>query len=177
MSTTMQDTVTEGVIGVFDTLDEAEATIRRMGTEGYPIEELSIVGRDVRSETAVHGFITTGDVTKTGAGAGAWVGGIFGLLTGAALLVVPGVGPLFVAGPLVASLLGGVEGAVVGGAAGGGLGAVIGHFVAARHIPKYEQHLEAGRYLVVATGSGAALERAQRLISDHSDDVVRHDAA
>ncbi|MGH3842368.1 MAG: general stress protein [Pseudonocardiaceae bacterium] len=61
-----------------------------------PAEQVSIVGQDLHSETHVHGFVTTGDVAKTGAKTGAWVGGLFGVLTGAALLFVPGVGALVV---------------------------------------------------------------------------------
>jgi hypothetical protein len=91
------------------------------------------------------GFVGSGDVAKTGAATGAWVGGLFGVLTGAALLFVPGVGALIVLGPLAAGALAAAEGAV----AGGGLGAVLGHFIAKRHVPKYSRHLEAGKYLVL----------------------------
>jgi len=89
--------------------------------------------------------VHTGDVARSGAHAGAWVGGLFGVLSGAAMLFVPGVGPLVVLGPLVTGVVGAAEGAV----AGGGLGALLGHFVAKRHIPMFSQHLSGGNYLVV----------------------------
>ncbi|MGH3781929.1 MAG: hypothetical protein ACRDRO_15235 [Pseudonocardiaceae bacterium] len=110
-----------------------------------PAEQVSIVGQDLHSETHVYGFVTTGDVAKTGAKSGAWVGGLFGVLTGAALLFVPGVGLLVVLGPLAAGALTAAEGA----AAGGGLGAVLGHFIAKKHVPKYSRHLQEGNYLVL----------------------------
>lgn len=56
----------------------------------------------------MHGYVTACDTSKTGAKTGAW----FGVLVGTGLLGVPGVGPLLVADPLAAVLLGGVEGAV-----------------------------------------------------------------
>ena len=87
-------------------------------------------------------FVTTGEVAKTGAKSGAWVGGLFGVLTGASLLFIPGVGALVVLGPLAA-------GAPEGAAAGGGLGAVPGHFIAQKHVPHYSRHLQAGNYLVL----------------------------
>ena len=60
--------------------------------------------------------VTAGSVAKDGAKVGAWSGGLFGLLIGAAFLILPGVGPVVIAGPLAAASLGGVEGAL-GGAA------------------------------------------------------------
>jgi hypothetical protein len=123
----------------------AEAAVRTLLDQGVPSEQVSIVGQDLHSETHVHGFVTTGEVAKAGAKTGAWVGGLFGVLTGAALLFVPGVGALVVLGPLAAGALAAGEGA----AAGGGLGAVLGHFIAKKHVPKYSRHLEAGNYLVL----------------------------
>jgi hypothetical protein len=118
-----------------------------------PAGQVSIVGQDLHSETQVHGFVSTGDVAKTGAKTGAWVGGLFGVLSGAALLFVPGVGALVVLGPLAAGAVAAAEGA----AAGGGLGAVLGHFIAKKHVPKYSRHLEAGNYLVLRHQPQASL--------------------
>src|SRR4029453_4704835 len=42
-------------------------------------------------------------------------GGVWGLLFGAAFFFIPGIGPVVLAGPLVASLVGALEGAVVVG--------------------------------------------------------------
>ncbi len=47
-----------------------------------------------------------------------WFGGLFGLCVGAAFLVLPGIGPVVVAGPLTAALVGGIEGALAGTALG-----------------------------------------------------------
>lgn len=77
-------------------------------------------GRPARSERQIHGYITTGQVVGTGAGMGAWMGGIFGLLVGAAFVWVPGVGPLLVAGPPAAARLGGILNAVLHGLRGDG---------------------------------------------------------
>lgn len=137
--------LTGAVVGVYGSMKDAEEAVRTLLEQGVPAGQVSIVGQDLHSETQVHGFVTTGDVAKTGAKSGAWVGGLFGVLTGAALLFVPGVGALVVLGPLAAGALAAAEGA----AAGGGLGAVLGHFIAKKHVPKYSAHLEAGNYLVL----------------------------
>jgi heat induced stress protein YflT len=136
---------TGAVVGVYKSMQDAESAVRTLLEQGVPAGQVSIVGQDLHSETQVHGFVTTGDMAKTGAKSGAWVGGLFGVLTGAALLFVPGVGALVVLGPLAAGAVAAAEGAV----AGGGLGAVLGHFIAKKHVPKYSRHLEAGNYLVL----------------------------
>src|SRR5215469_3996985 len=110
------------VVGVYAQLDQAEEAVRALGQGGFPIQHVSILAANLGSEKKVHGFVTSCDVAKSSARTGAWVGGIFGLLVGAAFLWVPGVGPLIVAGSLSSALLGGVEGAVAGAATTGLLG-------------------------------------------------------
>lgn len=139
-------------VGVYKSMHYAEEAVRILLAQGVPASELSVIGQDLRSQTQIHGFVTTGDVAKSGATAGAWTGGLFGVLSGTALLLVPGVGPLLVLGPLAAGAVAAAEGAVTGG----GLGALLGHFIAKRHIPKFRGHLEAGSYLVVRHGPDAA---------------------
>lgn len=137
---------TDAVVGVYESMKDAESAVHALLEQGVPAGQVSIVGQDLHSETHVHGFVTTGgDVAKTGAKGGAWVGGLFGVLTGAALLFVPGGGALIVLGPLAAGAVAAAEGA----AAGGGMGAVLGHFIAEKHVPKYSERLEAGNYLVL----------------------------
>ncbi|MGH7870080.1 MAG: hypothetical protein ACREP9_21190, partial [Candidatus Dormibacteraceae bacterium] len=118
-------------------------------------------------------LVTTADVAGTGAKSGAWVGGLFGVLTGAALLFVPAVGALVVLGPLAAGALAATEGAV----AGGGLGAVLGHFIAKKHVPKYSDHLQAGNYLVLRhQGQASDVQKLQQDTTpvevDHHEDLI-----
>lgn len=154
-------TATQSVIGVFGSLSEAETAVRQLDRSGFPIEQVSIVTKDLESEKEVHGYVTTGDIAARGAGMGVWVGGIFGLLIGAAFIWVPGSGPLLVAGPFATALLGALEGAAVGGAGGGLLGALAGLGVSRQHILKYEDALRAGKYLVIAHGTSDELSRAR----------------
>ena len=161
-----------GVIGVYRSMSDAETAIRTLIETGFPSDKVSLIGQDLTTETQVHGFVTTGDVAKGGAKAGAWVGGIFGVLAGAALLVVPGVGPVLVLGPLAAGAVGAAEGAT----GGAGLGALMGHFIARRHVPKYSRHVEAGRFLLVVHGSPDEVARAHEILArSGAAEVERHD--
>ncbi|MDY0323455.1 MAG: hypothetical protein RBR24_05515 [Candidatus Carbobacillus sp.] len=117
-------------------------------------------------------FVTAGDVAKTGAGTGAWVGGLFGLLVGAGFFWVPAVGPVMVIGSLASMLLGGVEGAAVGAASGGLLGALVGWGVSHQHILKYESEIKGGKYLVIAHGTQEEVDRAKALLEETDPESV-----
>lgn len=163
--------IDQGTVAVYDSMEDATAAVQRLSKEGFPTEHVSILTQNLESTTDVHGFVTTGDVAKRSAGVGATFGGIFGLLTGAALLVVPGVGPLVVAGSLAATLIAAAEGAIGVGALSGLVGAATGHFVSKKHIPKLTEHLTAGRYLLIAQSTDAdQLDRARELLGEHAVD-------
>jgi hypothetical protein len=153
------------VVGVYETLGEAENAVRSLGDGGFPIQQVSIIAQHLEDDRRVHGYVTSCDVAKSSAATGAWVGGIFGLLVGAAFLWVPGVGPLVVAGSLAAVLLGGAEGAVAGAAASGLLGWLIGLGISREKILKYEEAVRAGKYLVVAHGTPEAVTTAQEILT------------
>lgn len=162
------------VVGVYKTLGEAEEAVRSLGDGGFPIEQVSIIAQHLKDDRRVHGYVTSCDVAKSAATTGAWVGGVFGLLAGAAFLWVPGVGPLVVAGSLAAVLLGGVEGAVVGAATTGLLGWLVGLGISREKILKYEQAVRAGKFLVVAHGTAEAVMYARELLTGSPAEHLDH---
>ena len=155
----------QAVVGIYGHLDVAEAAVKTLGEGGFPIDHVSIIAKDLGSEKKVHGFVTSCDVAKSAARTGAWVGGIFGLLVGAAFLWVPGVGPLIVAGSLASAMLGGVEGAVAGAATAGVLGWLTSLGISRQHILKYEESVKAGKYLLIAHGPPEEVKKAQAVLA------------
>jgi hypothetical protein len=153
------------VVGVYTSIDAAEAAVQKLGQGGFPIQHVSILTKDLGSEKKVHGFVTSCDVAKSAARTGAWVGGIFGLLVGAAFVWLPGVGPLIVAGSLTSALMGGLEGAVAGAALTGVLGWLGAIGISKEHILKYEETVKAGKVLVVAHGTPDEVKKAQGILS------------
>ncbi len=129
------------------------------------MQNLSIIGKDFQAVERPLGFVTTGDVAKSGAKVGAWTGGLFGLLVGAAFLILPGVGPVVIAGPLAAALLGGIEGAMAGAAFGGLTGALVGLGISKDKAIRYESQVKAGKFLVTLRGDGPQIERAKSLFA------------
>jgi uncharacterized membrane protein len=165
------------VVGIYHTMSAAEEAVHTLDRAGFPLKQVSIVAQNLESEKEIQGYITAGDVAASGAGTGAWVGGLFGLLVGAAFIWVPGFGPLLVAGPLAAVLLGGVEGAVVGAASGGLLGALVGWGISKQHILKYEEKVKSGKYLVIAHGDAETVSKAHTILEGTNvEELVVHDA-
>ena len=160
------------VVGVYTTLGDAEAAVRSLGDGGFPIQSVSVVAQDLTDDRRVHGYVTAGDVAKSSAVTGAWMGGIFGLLVGAAFLWVPGVGPLVVAGSLASVLLGGVEGAAAAAAVSGLLGWLFALGISKEKILKYEEAVKAGKFLVVAHGPAEAVAQARAILADSGAEHV-----
>jgi hypothetical protein len=134
-------------------------------SDGYDMKKLSIIGKDYQSEEHVTGYYNTGDRMLNWGKQGAFWGGIWGLLFGSAFFLVPGVGPLLVAGPLVGWFIGALEGAaVVGGLSALGA-ALVSIGIPHNSIVQYETELKSGKLLLVAHGSATDIERARLLLN------------
>jgi hypothetical protein len=168
------------VIAVYPDHASAEDAVRRLQADGIDMKNVSIIGKDFQAVEKPLGFVTPGSVAKDGAKVGAWSGGLFGLLIGAAFLIVPGVGPVVIAGPLAAALLGGAEGALGGAAFGGLMGALVGLGVSKDKAIRYESEVKAGKFLVTLQGDAAQIERARYFVDNdaaESSEVVEQPTA
>ena len=90
------------VVAIYDTHSEAETAIRDLQKMGFDMTKLSIVGKDYHTDEDVVGYYTTGDRMKSWGKSGAFWGGFWSLLFGSGVFLIPGIGPLLVAGPIVA---------------------------------------------------------------------------
>jgi hypothetical protein len=156
------------VVAIFKTHADAETAVRDLQRGGFDLKKLSIVGKDYQTDEHAVGFYNTGDRMKYWGKLGAFWGGLWGLLFGAAFLFVPGLGPVVMAGPLVASIIAGLEGAV----AVGGLSA-IGAGLFSIGIPKdsvvqYEVALKANQFLLIAHGTAQEVAKARDILKSSS---------
>ena len=95
---------------------------------------------------------------------GAFWGGVWGMLFGSAFFFIPVLGPIAVAGPLVAWIVGALEGApVVGGLSVLGA-ALVGIGIPEDSVVKYETELQAGKFVLIVHGTGAEIDRAHSLL-------------
>ena len=149
------------VVAVFESHNQAEDAIRELQKSGFDMKKLSIVGKDYHSDEHVVGYYNTGDRMMYWGKLGAFWGGLWGMLFGSAFFLIPGVGPLLVAGPLVAWIVGALEtAAVVGGLSALGA-ALVSIGIPKNSVLQYEANLKAGKFLLILHGTPQEVERAR----------------
>ena len=154
------------VVAVYSSHEEAENAVKELQRSGIDMHNLSIIGKDTHTDEHVVGYYNAGDRMKYWGKTGAFWGGFWGLLFGSAFFAIPGIGPVLVAGPVVAWIIGALEGAAVVG----GLSA-IGAGLYSMGIPKdsvlqYELALKTDHFLLMVHGTAKAVETARGVIEN-----------
>lgn len=159
------------VVGTYDNIQTAYAVANDLISAGYSRNDISVIANDVKNEYAPHmsaadvntvdvnSVDTTDDVAK-GAGIGAAIGGLGGLLVGLGALAIPGVGPVIAAGPLLAALTGAGVGAVTGGI----VGALVDLGIPDEEAHIYSEGLRRGHVLVIAQAPDSSATAVTQLM-------------
>jgi uncharacterized membrane protein len=146
------------VVAVFDSLEAAKEALAELETAKIPADCVSLVTNSVERQTPQTETMQYGDDTASDAAKGAGAGGLLGLLLGAPLLAIPGVGLMLVAGPLAM----GITGAIVGGF----LGSMAGWGVGEDHVAAYEQQVREGAVLIVINGDPQEVAESQGILQE-----------
>lgn len=172
--------MTKTVVGVYESLSVAHQVIHELVNAGFDRNQLSLVANDANNSYA--GFMSdnggtrggasdTGSDVAKGAGIGAALGGLGGLLLGLGALAIPGVGPVIAAGPLAAAL----TGAGIGAATGGMVGALADLGIPDEEANIYSESVRRGNVLVVAQVTDSRVNEAARIMeSGGLVDIDRH---
>ena len=147
------------VVAIYDTHEQAEHAIKELQEAGVDMKSLSIAAKGTHTDEHVVGYYNAGDRMKYWGKIGAFWGGFWGLLFGSAFFAIPGLGPILVAGPLVAWVVGALEGAVaVGGVSAIGAGLVsIG--IPKDSVVKYDVALKTDKFLLLVHGTPEAVKK------------------
>ena len=157
-------TDTNAAIAVYDHHLEAEDAVKELQKSGFDMKKLSVVGKDYHTDENVVGYYNAADRMKYWGKQGAFWGGFWGLLFGAAFFWVPAVGPVLVGGPLVAWIIAGLEDALlIGGlsALGAGLYSI---GIPKDSIVRYETALKSDKFLLIAHGAAEEVAKAKEII-------------
>lgn len=150
-------------IGVFTNHSNAESALKELRDFGVDEKELSYVYKNRDGDIK---DTQTGEKVGSGAAHGATTGAVIGGIAGLVVAngILPGLGTLFVAGPLAAALgLTGavattVAGAATGAAAGGLIGALAKLGVSKDDVELYEKHVREGDILIICHGSPSSVQ-------------------
>jgi hypothetical protein len=157
-------------VGVFPHRRDAEAALRDLRDSGFSMNQISLVGKDTPGEPHVGNVADrtmTDEGAKTGAGTGAALGGLGGLLVGLGALAIPGIGPVLAGGALATALATTAAGGAIGAAAGGLTGALVGLGIPDDQAHFYNDRVNRGDYLVMVDGTEDEIRRADTILSRH----------
>ncbi len=138
------------VFGIYPSSFDAECGAADLISAGFAANGISVLLSDVRGKGA-----------SAGASAGGLLGGALGILAGVGALVIPGIGPMVAAGPLLAGL-GGLD---AGGTGGGLAEALVGLGIPEYEAKRYEGGVkDGGTLLSVHCDSPAQIKRAKQVL-------------
>ena len=152
------------IVGVYESHEKAVNAIRKLQNSGYPVHQIGILGQGeiVAGEVRVK---TASSLAVKEISIGAFVGSILGVLTGVGVFAIPGLGILFGAGALFGGFVG-FEAGILGGGVAAVLTSMGLDLVGAE---KYEQHLNEGRFMVIAQSNAKEIEFAKDILETHGE--------
>jgi hypothetical protein len=169
-------------VGLFGNIDKSRNALEGLQAEGYRREDISLIANDTdRRFSELFGDDAgsvdhpTGEDTAKGAGTGAVLGGLAGLVVGLAALTIPGIGWIIAAGPVAAILAG--AGPVATTLAGAGIGAVAGGLIGPLQnmgISEHDAHFYAES---VRHGGTLLVLRADDDLTQRAIDIMRDSGA
>ncbi len=177
--------MTQTILGVFQKRENAESAIKQLKDFHYDAKDISIIMRDsvvanaVASDTGAS--VASGAVT--GAATGGVLGGLAGLLVGIGAITIPGLGALFIAGPIAAAIgLTGaaattVSGAMTGALAGGLLGGLVSLGIPEEEAKVYEQRIREGAILLAVPVLSDQENHVREVLEANGADQIRSIAA
>ncbi len=177
------------VAGLYDTFDEAQRAVKALVDAGFDRDNISLVANNATGELNTEGVkdYTHAGATRenmntaenqnlsdrqtarpgahegaeVGAGVGAGVGAVGGVLLGLGALLIPGIGPVLAAGPI----LGGLAGLGVGGATGGIIGALVDSGIPKEQANVYAEGIRRGGTLVTVRADDNRAEQAADIMN------------
>ncbi|MCR4305994.1 MAG: hypothetical protein NUV73_02845, partial [Candidatus Daviesbacteria bacterium] len=167
------------VLGVFSERDKAEDAIAELEAKDFNPKDMSIMMKDT-GEAHSLAEDKGGEVivaTLGGATTGAVIGGIAGLV---ASFAIPGLGVLFIGGPIAAAL--GLTGAAATTASGAATGALAGGLLGAlgstfgltnEEARVYEKRINDGGILVAVPTPEGEEEKARKIMSAFEADNLK----
>jgi hypothetical protein len=170
------------IVGIFDGENSATRAVEKLIEKDFPADRISLLhkasgpGDDMLGLT----YLSTEERVKVWGKHGLFWGGLWGLLTGiSGLFVLPGMGAVLAAGPIVEALGITIAGATLGGGAMASA-AVLTELASALHelgIPEQElvtihDSIEQGHYIVILHCARDDVEQYERHIKSAGADPV-----
>lgn len=162
----MEHTIT----ALYDDFDTAYRVVDALITAGFDRDQISVIANDVdRVYTERYDVNERYDDTDdVSGGEGAALGAVSGAIIGLGAMLIPGVGPVLAAGPLLSAIIGGGVGAVAGAVTGGITASLIDFGVDEDTAHRYAEGVRRGGALVVIHTANDHRDRAMDVMNNYS---------
>ena len=150
-------------IGVYDTKEAAVSTAKELTDQGFSPKKISVIGRVAEGDADFMADEELMEKAGKRVGLTTLIGSTVGILSGVGIFAIPGLGFIFGAG----ALMGAIAGFDIGLIGGGLISALSLANVKGDIAKKYEEHLQAGKFLLIAQGNEEDLKKAHELMQNH----------
>lgn len=154
--------MTKTVTAMYDSFTHAQRAVQDLVDAGFNRDDISLVANDAAGE--YKSYTADGDVKG---GEGASFGAVTGALVGLGAMLIPGVGPVIAAGPLVAALTGAGLGAAAGAVTGGLTASMVDFGLDTEHAGYYAEGVRRGGALVSARVDEGRAGQAESILNRH----------
>jgi hypothetical protein len=148
-------------VGIYDNHKLALEAIEVLKNKGFPVNQLSLIGQAKIIDDNIR-VISNEPLKNAGIGIGVVLGTTLGVLSGVSVFAIPGFGFIYGAGAIIGAIAGFDVGLVGGGIVS--LLTTIG--IKKDKVVKYSEHLNEGKYLVIAQGDEEEVKKAKILLSE-----------
>jgi hypothetical protein len=159
------------VIGLFPDPDAAARAVQQLQSAGFTNDEIGAImprrgpgGEPLAPLVAGEDLDLEAEATKTGAATGGIIGGLLGLLGS---LLIPGLGPVTLAGVLASTLLGAGAGAVTGGL----IGMLVGIGASRAEAEYFDRGVRGGGTLITVQPDASRVPEARSILEGAGADL------
>ena len=156
------------IVGIYSTHEKAIEAIEELKRTGYPIQQVSLIGKAVVIDDLMH-IKNNRKIKNAPAIIGAILGPILGILAGVKIFALPGLGFLFGIG----AVLGALAGFSLGIACGGVLSLIAILVIKSRSVLKYHEHIEEKGFQIIAHGNNEEVNKAKEILDSYSNNLIK----
>lgn len=157
---------TKSIVAFFETHEQSEQAVNKLYEKGFDMESFSVIAMNLFAVENVKGSYSVLDRMKKWGRIGAAYGAFWGLLFGANIFTIPFIGHLIIAGPLTVIIVTIACAGTLGILSA--LGAALFSIKAPpKHSLKYETEIKAGKYMLMAEGDNAMIDKAREILEFH----------
>ena len=154
--------MTRTVTAMYDSFTAAQRAVQDLVDAGFNRDDISLIANDAAGE--YKSYTAEGDVKGN---EGANFGAVTGALVGLGAMLIPGIGPVVAAGPLVAALTGAGLGAAAGAITGGLTASMIDFGLDREYAGYYAEGVRRGGAMVAVRADEGRATQAESILNRH----------